>query len=149
MIKWDREVKPSQKLNPREAFAVSGAVMLIKTALETSVKHFIGSDEGVRIQYSNGLNGTRWDCDMNRHLPLFKVFAPDETMARIVCTVRYPRKGETLVVTLEYREAGSEEWKKVESELDFPENGWNNLKNAFHAAFDCDYDYDVYWGIGE
>ena len=149
MIKWDREVKPSNKLNSLDAFAVSGAVMLIKTALETSVKHFIGSDEGVRIQYANGLSGTRWDCDMNRHLPLFKVFAPDETMARIVCTVRYPRKGETLVVTLEYREEGSEEWKKVESELDFFENDWNNLKNAFHAAFEYDYDYDVYWGIGE
>ena len=86
---------------------------------------------------------------MNRHLPLFKVLAPDETMARIVCTVRYPRKGETLVITLEYREAGSEEWKKVESELDFFENDWNNLKNAFHAAFDYEYDYDSYWGIGE
>ena len=149
MIKWDREVKPSQKLNSLDAFAVSSAVMLIKTALETSVKHFIGSDEGLRIQYSNGLNGTRWDCDVNRHLPLFKVFSPHETMARIVCTVRYPRNEETLIVTLEYREAGSEEWKKVESELDFFENDWNNLKNAFHAAFDYDYDYDIYWGIGE
>ena len=149
MIKWTREVKPSQKLDVMDAFAVSSAVMLIKTALETSVNHFIGSDEGVRIQYSNGLNGTRWDCDMNRHLPLFKVFTESETRARIVCTVRYPRKGETLVVTLEYREAGSEEWKKVESELDFFENDWNNLKNAFHGAFDYDYDYDVYWGIGD
>ena len=149
MIKWIREVRPSKKLNSLDAFAVSGAVMLIKTALETSVKHFIGSDEGVRIQYSNGLNGTRWDCDRNRHLPLVKVFAPDETMARIVCTVRYPRKGETLVITLEYREAGSEEWKKVESELDFFENDWNNLKNAFPAAFYYGYDYDIYWGIGD
>ena len=149
MIKWDREVKPSQKLNSLDAFAVSSAVMLIKTALETGVKHFIGSDEGVRIQYANGLNGTLFECDVNRHLPLFKVFTESETMARIVCTVRYPRKGESLVVTLEYREAGSEEWKKVETELDFFENDWNNLKNAFHAAFDYDYDYDVYWGIGE
>ena len=149
MIKWNREVKPSKKLDPLDAFAVSGAVMLIKTALETSVKHFIGNDEGVRIQYSNGLNGTRWDCEMNRHLPLFKVFTRDETMARIVCTVRHPRNEETLIVTLESREAGSEDWKKVESELDFFENDWNNLKNAFHAAFDCDYDYDIYWGIGE
>ena len=149
MIKWTREVKPSQKLDALDAFAVSSAVMLIKTALETGVKHFIGSDEGVRIQYANGFNGTLFDCDVNRQLPLFKVFTESETTARIVCAVRYPRKGETLVVTLEYREAGSEEWKKVESELDFPENGWNNLKNAFHAAFDCDYDYDVYWGIGE
>ena len=149
MIKWTREVKPSQKLDAMDAFAVSSAVMLIKTALETGVKHFIGSDEGVRIQYANGFNGTLFDCDVNRQLPLFKVFTESETTARIVCAVRYPRKGETLVVTLEYREAGSEEWKKVESELDFPENGWNNLKNAFHAAFDCDYDYDVYWGIGE
>ena len=88
MIKWDREVKPSQKLNSLDAFAVSSAVMLIKFALETSVKHFIGSDEGVRIQYSNGLNGTRWDCDMNRRLPLFRVFARGGTMARIVGTVR-------------------------------------------------------------
>ena len=149
MIKWTREVKPSQKLNSLDAFAVSSAVMLIKTALETSVKHFIGSDEGVRIQYSNGLNGTRWDCDINRHLPLFKVFAPDETMARIVCTVRYPRKGETLLVTLQYREAGSEEWNKVETSLTFCECDWYNLEKAFDAAFDYDYDYDVYWGIGE
>lgn len=149
MIKWDREVKPSQKLNSLDAFAVTSAVMLIKYALETGVKHFIGSDGGVRIQYSNGLNGTRWDCDVNRHLPLFKVFTESETTARIVCTARYPRNEETLVVTLEYREAGSEDWKKVESKLDFFENDWNNLKNAFHAAFDYDYDYDVYWGIGE
>ena len=149
MIKWTKEVKPSQKLNPREAFEVDNAVYLIKSALTSGIKHFIGSDEGVRIQYSNGLNGTRWDCDMNRHLPLFKVFTESETMARIVCTVRYPRNEETLVVTLEYREAGSEEWKKVESELDFFENDWNNLKNAFHAAFDYEYDYDSYWGIGE
>ena len=149
MIKWTREVKPSQKLDALDAFAVSSAVMLIKTALETGVKHFIGSDEGVRIQYSNGFNGTLFDCDVNRQLPLFKVFAPDETMARIVCRVSYPRNGETLVVPVEYGEAGSEEWKKGESEVDFFENGWNNLKNAFHAAFDYDYDYDVYWGIGE
>ena len=149
MIKWDREVKPSKQLDPREAFAVSGAVLLIKTALETSVKHFIGSDEGVRIQYSNGLNGTRWDCDMKRHLPLFKVFAPDETTARIVCAVRYPRNGEKLFLTLEYREAGSEDWKKVETSLTFCECDWYNLEKAFDAAFDYDYDYDVYWGIGE
>ena len=149
MIKWTKEVKPSQKLNPREAFEVDEAVYLIKSALTSGIKHFIGSDKGVRIQYANGLNGTRWDCDMNRHLPLFKVFAPDETMARIVCTVRYPRKGETLVITLEYREAGSDEWKKVESELDFSENDWYNLSKGFDAAFDYDYDYDVYWGIGE
>ena len=149
MIKWTREVKPSQKSDALDAFAVSSAVMLIKTALETGVKHFIGSDEGVRIQYSNGFNGTLFDCDVNRHLPLFKVFTESETMARIVCTVSYPRNEETLIVTLEYREAGSEEWKKVETELHFFENDWNNLKNAFHAAFDYDYDYDVYWGIGE
>ena len=149
MIKWDREVKPSQKLNSLDAFAVSSAVMLIKTALETSVKHFIGSDKGVRIQYANGLNGTLFECDMNRHLPLFKVFTADETRARIACAVSYPRNEETLIVTLEYREAGSEEWKKVETELHFFENDWNNLKNAFHAAFDYEYDYDVYWGIGE
>lgn len=149
MIKWTREVKASQKLNPREAFEVDNAVYLIKSALTSGIKQFIGSDEGVRIQYSNGLNGTRWDCDMNRHLPLFKVFAPDETMARIVCTVRYPRNEETLVVTLEYREAGSEEWNKVETSLTFYECDWNNLENAFHAAFDCEYDYDVYWGVGE
>ena len=149
MIKWTREVRPSQKLDAVDAFAVSSAVMLIKTALETGVKHFIGSDERVRIQYSNGLSGTMWDCDMKRHLPLFKVFTQDETMARIVCTVRYQRNEKTLVVTLEYREAGSEEWKKVESELDFFENDWYNLSKAFDAAFDYDYDYDVYWGIGE
>lgn len=148
MIKWTREVNPLKELDPLDAFSVSSAVTLIKYALETGVKHFIGSDDGVRIQYSNGLNGTRWDCDMNRHLPLFKAFAPDETMARIVCTVRYARNEETLVVTLEYREAGSEDWNKVESEMDFFENDWNNLKNAFHAAFDYDYYYDVYWGIG-
>ena len=149
MIKWTREVKPSQKLNPREAFEVDNAVYLIKSALTSGIKQFIGSDKGVRIQYANGLNGTLFDCDVNRHLPLFKVFTESETMARIVCTVRYPRKEESLVVTLEYREAGSEEWKKVESELDFFENDWNNLKNAFHAAFDYEYDYDSYWGIGE
>ena len=149
MIKWTREVKPSQKLDALDAFAVSSAVTLIKTALETGVKHFIGSDEGVRIQYSNGLNGTRWDCDMNRHLPLFKVFTETETMARIVCTVSYPRKEETLVVTLEYREAGSEDWKKVETSLTFYECDWYNLEKAFDAAFDYDYDYDIYWGIGE
>ena len=149
MIKWDREVKPSQKLNSLDAFAVSSAVMLIKTALETSVKHFIGSDKGVRILYANGLNGTLFDCNVNRRLPLFKVFTESETMARIVCTVRYPRNEETLIVTLEYREAGSEEWKKVETELHFFENDWHNLEKAFHAAFDYEYDYDVYWGIGE
>ena len=149
MIKWTREVKPSQKLNPREAFEVDEAVYLIKSALTSGIKHFIGSDKGVRIQYANGLNGTLFDCDVNRRLPLFKVFTESETMARIVCTASHPRNGETLVVTLEYREAGSEEWKKVESELDFFENDWNNLKNAFHAAFDYEYDYDSYWGIGE
>ena len=149
MIKWDREVKPSQKLDPREAFEVDNAVYLIKSALTSGIKQFIGSDKGVRIQYANGLNGTLFECDVNRHLPFFKVFTADETRARIVCTVSYPRKEETLLVTLEYREAGSEEWKKVESELDFFENDWNNLKNAFHAAFDYEYDYDSYWGIGE
>ena len=149
MIKWIREVKPLKELDPLDAFAVSSAVMLIKTALETSVKHFIGSDKGVRIQYANGLNGTLFECDMNRHLPLFKVFTADETRARIACAVSHPRNEETLIVTLEYREAGSEEWKKVETELHFFENDWNNLKNAFHAAFDYEYDYDVYWGIGE
>lgn len=149
MIKWTREVRPSQKLDPVDAFAVSSAVMLIKSALETAVKHFIGSDKEVRIQYSNGLNGTMWDCDVNRHLPLFKVFTESETRARIVCTVRYQRNGETLVVTIEYREAGSEEWKKAESELHFSENDWYNLSRSFDAAFDYDYDYDIYWGIGE
>ena len=149
MIKWDREVKPSQKLDPREAFEVDNAVYLIKSALTSGIKQFIGSDEGVRIQYANGLNGTLFECDMNRHLPLFKVFTADETRARIACAVSYPRNEETLIVTLEYREAGSEEWKKVETELHFFENDWNNLKNAFHAAFDYEYDYDVYWGIGE
>ena len=149
MIKWTKEIRPSQKLNPREAFEVDEAVYLIKSALTSGIKQFIGSDKGVRIQYANGLNGTLWDCDVNRHLPLFKVFTESETMARIVCTVRYPRKGETRVITLEYREAGSEEWKKVESELDFFENDWYNLEKAFHAAFDYEYDYDAYWGIGE
>ena len=149
MIKWTREVKASQKLNALDAFAVNSAVMLIKTALEMGVKHFIGRDEGVRIQYSNGLNGTLWDCDVNRHLPLFKVFTEDETRARIVCTVSYPRKEETLLVTLEYRDAGSEEWKKVETTITFYECDWHNLEKAFDAAFDNDYDYDVYWGIGE
>ena len=149
MIKWTREVKASQKLNALDAFAVNSAVMLIKTALEMGVKHFIGRDEGVRIQYSNGLNGTLWDCDVNRHLPLFKVFTEDETRARIVCTVSHPRNGETLIVTLEYREAGSEEWKKVETTITFYECDWHNLEKAFDAAFDNDYDYDVYWGIGE
>ena len=149
MIKWTREVRPSQKLDALDAFAVSSAVMLIKTALETGVKHFIGSDRGGRIQYANGVNGTLFDCDVSRHLPLFKVFTADETRARIVCRVSYPRNGESLVVTLEYREAGSDEWKKVESELDFSKNDWYNLSRAFHAAFDYDYDYDVYWGIGD
>lgn len=148
MIKWTREVRPSQKLNPREAFEVDNAVYLIKSALTSGIKHFIGSDKGVRIQYSNGLNGTRWDCDVNRHLPLFKVFAPDETMARIVCTVSYPRNGETLLVTLQYRDAGSEEWKKVETRITLYECDWYNLEKAFDDAFDDDYDYDVYWGIG-
>ncbi len=50
MIKWDREVKPSQDLNPREAFEVNEAVFLIKSALESGIKTFIGSDKGVRIQ---------------------------------------------------------------------------------------------------
>ena len=149
MIKWTREVKPSQKLNPREAFEVDNAVYLIKSALISGIKQFIGSDKGVRIQYANGLNGTMWDCDMNRHLPLFKVFTESETMARIVCTVRYPRKEETLVITLEYREAGSEEWNKVESSITLYECDWHNLEKAFNAAFDYDYDYDIYWGIGE
>ena len=149
MIKWDREVKPSQKLDALDAFAVSSAVMLIKSALETGVKHFIGSDEGVRIQYANGFNGTLFDCDVNRHLPLFKVFTESETMARIVCMVSYPRNGETLLVTLQYREAGSKEWNKVKTSLTFYECDWNNLEKAFDAAFDNDYDYDVYWGIGE
>ena len=149
MIKWTREVKPSQKLNPREAFEVDNAVYLIKSALTSGIKQFIGSDKGVRIQYANGLNGTMWDCDMNRHLPLFKVFTESETMARIVCTVRYPRKEETLVITLEYREAGSEEWNKVESSITLYECDWHNLEKAFNAAFDYDYDYDIYWGIGE
>ena len=111
MIKWTREVRPSQKLNPREAFEVDNAVYLIKSALTSGIKTFIGSDKGVRIQYANGLNGTLWDCDVNRHLPLFKVFTEEETAARIVCAVSYPRNEETLLVTLEYREAGSEEWK--------------------------------------
>ena len=151
MIKWTREVSPSQKLNPREAFEVDNAVYLIKSALETGVKHFIGSDEGVRIQYSNGLNGTLWDCDVNRRLPLFKVFTEEEeeTMPRIVCTVSHPRNGETLLVTLEYWEAGSEEWRKVENSITFYECDWHNLEKAFDAAFDNECDYDVYWGIGE
>ena len=149
MIKWDREVKPSQKLNSLDAFAVSSAVMLIKTALETSVKHFIGSDKGVRILYANGLNGTLFDCNVNRRLPLFKVFTESETMARIVCTASHPRNEETLLVTLQYREAGSEEWNKVETSLTFYECDWINLEKTFHDAFDHDYDYDIYWGIGE
>ena len=149
MIKWTREVRPSQKLDAVDAFAVSSAVMLIKTALETGVKHFIGSDEGVRIQYANGLNGTLFDCEVNRQLPLFKVFTESETMARIVCMVSYPRNEETLLVTLQYREAGSEEWNKVETSLTFYECDWINLEKAFHDAFDHDYDYDIYWGIGE
>ena len=149
MIKWTREVKPSQKLNPREAFEVDNAVYLIKSALTSGIKQFIGSDKGVRIQYANRLNGTLFDCDVNRHLPLFKVFTESETMARIVCTVRYPRKEETLVVTLEYRQEGSEEWKKVESYITLYERDWYNLEKAFNAAFDYDYDYDIYWGIGE
>ena len=86
---------------------------------------------------------------MNRQLPLFKVFTESETTARIVCRVSYPRNEETLLVTLQYREAGSEDWKKVETSLTFYEWDWNNLKKAFDAAFDDDYDYDVYWGIGE
>ena len=149
MIKWTREVRPSQKLDPREAFEVDNAVHLIKSALTSGIKQFIGSDKGVRIQYANGLNGTLWDCDVNRHLPLFKVFTESETMARIVCTVRYPRNEETLVVTLEYRKEGSEEWNKVESSITLYECDWYNLEKAFNAAFDYDYDYDVYWGIGE
>lgn len=149
MIKWTREVRPSQKLNPREAFEVDNAVVLIKSALESGIKQFIGSDKGVRIQYSNGLNGTGWDCDVNRHLPLFKVFTESETRARIVCTVSYPRKEETLLVTLEYRQEGSEEWNKVESSITFYECDWYNLEKAFEAAFDYEYDYDIYWGIGE
>ena len=149
MIKWTREVKPSQKLDALDAFAVSSAVMLIKTALETGVKHFIGSDEGVRIQYANGFNGTLFDCDVNRRLPLFKVFTESETMARIVCLVSYPRNGETLVVTLVYKQEGSEKWNKLESHITLYECDWHNLKKAFDAAFDDDYDYDIYWGIGE
>ena len=149
MIKWTREVKPSQKLDPREAFEVDNAVYLIKSALTSGIKQFIGSDKGVRIQYANGLNGTLFDCDVNRHLPLFKVFTESETMARIVCTVRYPRKGETLIVTLEYRQEGTEEWNKVESSITLCEFDWYNLEKAFNAAFDYDYDYDIYWGIGE
>ena len=149
MIKWTREVKPSQKLDALDAFAVSSAVMLIKTALETGVKHFIGSDEGVRIQYANGFNGTLFDCDVNRRLPLFKVFTESETMPRIVCMVSYPRNGETLVVTLVYKQEGSEKWNKLESRIRLYECDWHNLKKAFDAAFDDNYDYDVYWGIGE
>ena len=149
MIKWTKEVKPSQKLNSLDAFAVSSTVMFIKTAMETSVKHFIGSDKGVRIQYANGLNGTLFDCDVNRRLPLFKVFTESETMARIVCTARHPRNGETLIVTLEYRQEGSEKWNKVESYITLYEWDWHNLEMAFDAAFDDDYDYDIYWGIGE
>ena len=149
MIKWTREVRPSQKLDPREAFEVDNAVYLIKSALTSGIKHFIGSDKGVRIQYANGLNGTLFDCDVNRHLPLFKVFTESETMARIVCTVMYPRNGETLVVTLEYRQEGTEEWNKVESRITLCECDWHNLEKAFNAAFDYDYDYDIYWGIGE
>ena len=149
MIKWTREVKPSQKLNPREAFEVDNAVYLIKSALTSGIKHFIGSDKGVRIQYANGLNGTLFECDVNRHLPLFKVFTESETMARIVCTASYPRNGETLVVTLEYRQEGTEEWNKVESRITLCECDWYNLEKAFNAAFDYDYDYDIYWGIGE
>ena len=148
MIKWTREVKPSQKLNPREAFEVDEAVYLIKTILTIGIKRFIGSDKGVRIQYANGLNGTLFDCDVNRHLPLFKVFTGSETMARIVCTVRYPRKEESLI-TLEYRQEGSEEWNKVESSITLYECDWYNLEKAFNAAFDYDCDYDVYWGSGE
>lgn len=148
MIKWTREVRPSQHLNPREAFEVDNAVYLIKSALTSGIKAFIGSDKGVRIQYANGLNGTLFDCDVNRHLPFFKVFTAGERMARIVCTVSYPRNEETLVVTLEYRQEGSQEWNKVESSLTFYECDWYNLEKAFNAAFDYDYDYDVYWGIG-
>ena len=149
MIKWNREVKPSQKLDPREAFEVDNAVYLIKSALSSGIKHFIGSDKGVRIQYANGLNGTLFDCDVNRHLPPFKVFTESETMARIVCTASHPRNGETLVVTLEYRKEGTEEWNKVESRITLYECDWRNLEKAFDAAFDYDYDYDIYWGIGE
>lgn len=149
MIKWTREVRPSQKLNPREAFEVDNAVYLIKSALSSGIKQFIGSDKGVRIQYANGLNGTLFDCDVNRHLPLFKVFTESETMAMIVCRVSYPRNEETLLVTLQYREAGSEEWNKVETSITFYECDWHNLEKAFNAAFDYDYDYDIYWGIGE
>ena len=149
MIKWTREVRPSQKLDPREAFEVDEAVFLIKSALTSGIKSFIGSDKGVRIQYANGLNGTRWECDVNRRLPLFKVFTEEETRARIVCTVSHPRNGETLFVTLEYREAGSEEWKKVENSIALCECDWHNLEKAFDSAFDNEYDYDVYWGIGE
>ena len=149
MIKWTREVRPSQKLNPREAFEVDNAVVLIKSALESGIKQFIGSDKGVRIQYANGLNGTRWECDVNRHLPFFKVFTESETRARIVCTVSYPQNEETLVVSLEYRKEGSEEWNKVDSSITFYECDWHNLENAFYAAFDYEYDCDVYWGIGE
>ena len=148
MIKWDREVRPSQKLNPREAFEVDKAVYLIKSALTSGIKQFIGSDKGVRIQYANGLNGTLWECDVNRRLPFFKVFT-EETRAMIVCTVSYPRNGETLLVTLEYREAGSEEWKEVENSITLYECDWHNLEKAFDAAFDNECDYDVYWGIGE
>ena len=54
MIKWTREVRPSQKLKALDAFEVNSAVMLIKSALESGIKHFIGSDKGVRIQYANG-----------------------------------------------------------------------------------------------
>ena len=149
MIKWTREVKPSQKLNPREAFEVDNAVYLIKSALTSGIKQFIGSDKGVRIQYANGLNGTLFDCDVNRHLPLFKVFTESETMARIVCTASHPRNGETLVVTLEYRQEGSEEWNKLESRITLYECDWHNLEKAFDGAFDDNYDYDIYWGIGE
>ena len=148
MIKWTKEVRASQKLNPREAFEVDNAVYLIKSALTSGIKQFIGSDKGVRIQYANGLNGTLWECDVNRRLPFFKVFTEEETRARIVCTVTYPRNGETLLVTLEYRKEDSQEWNKVESSITFYECDWNNLKMAFDAAFDNDYDYDIYWGIG-
>ena len=122
MLKFKRMVVAGEFLNPEEAFEANRLIKLIKATL---------------------------DCGVSRHLPLFKVLSPHETMARIVCTVRYPRNEETLIVTLEYREAGSEEWKKVETELHFFENDWNNLKNAFHASFDYEYDYDSYWGIGE
>ena len=149
MIKWTREIRPSQKLDPREAFEVDNAVYLIKSALTSGIKQFIGSDKGVRIQYANGLNGTLFDCDVNRRLPLFKVFTESETMARIVCTASHPRNGETLVVTLEYRQEGSEEWNKLESRITLYECDWRNLEKAFDAAFDYDYDYDIYWGIGE